>query len=68
MHAHVHRVLINSRKRAYGVLLERRDKMYAIVARKEVILSAGAINSPQILMLSGIGPKSHLESFGNLRH
>ena len=65
MHAHVHRILVDSSKRAYGVLLQRKDKMYAIVARKEVILSAGAIGSPQILMLSGIGPASHLQSLGN---
>jgi len=64
MHAHVHRILVDSSKRAYGVLLQRKDKMYAIVARKEVILSAGAIGSPQILMLSGIGPASHLQSLG----
>eukprot|EP00479_Gromia_sphaerica_P015580 TRINITY_DN9952_c0_g1_i1.p1 TRINITY_DN9952_c0_g1~~TRINITY_DN9952_c0_g1_i1.p1 ORF type:complete len:210 (-),score=21.00 TRINITY_DN9952_c0_g1_i1:3-632(-) len=35
-----------------------------INARKEVIVSAGAVNSAQILMLSGIGPKSHLQDVG----
>jgi choline dehydrogenase-like flavoprotein len=34
------------------------------VARKEVIPSAGAINSPQLLMLSAIGPKEHLQEVG----
>ena len=33
-------------------------------AKKEVVISAGAIGSPQILLLSGIGPKAHLQSVG----
>lgn len=45
-----------------GVELEKHRQKYKILAKKEVILSAGALNSPQLLMLSGIGPRDHLEN------
>ncbi|XP_044743650.1 glucose dehydrogenase [FAD, quinone]-like [Chrysoperla carnea] len=51
----------DSNPKASGVQFVCSDgKISTIFTRKEVILSAGAINSPQILMLSGIGPKNHL--------
>lgn len=54
----VTKVLIDpATKRAYGVEFVQSGKRYTIKAAKEVIVSAGTINSPQILMLSGIGPK-----------
>jgi choline dehydrogenase len=60
--SHVTKILIDPHtKRAYGVEFVRNKKSYVVRARKEVIISAGAINSPQLLMLSGIGPKEHLE-------
>ncbi|XP_054156376.1 glucose dehydrogenase [FAD, quinone]-like [Oppia nitens] len=63
--AYVTKILIHSSdKRAVGVEFERLFKRYVVRARKEVILSAGSINSPKILMLSGIGPKEHLKTLG----
>lgn len=46
---------------ATGIEVEKNGKTITVRARKEVILSAGVINSPQLLMLSGIGPKKHLD-------
>ncbi|KAG8331341.1 hypothetical protein J6590_108563 [Homalodisca vitripennis] len=52
-------------KTAHGVtFLDKQGKEIQVRARKEVIISAGAINSPQLLMLSGIGPRKHLEELG----
>ncbi|KAF2901675.1 hypothetical protein ILUMI_04518 [Ignelater luminosus] len=57
------KILIKDKK-AYGVEFIRNGKKYQATASKEVIISGGTINSPQILMLSGIGPKEHLEELG----
>ncbi|KAL4220285.1 hypothetical protein ACF0H5_020693 [Mactra antiquata] len=51
-------------KTAIGVSYIKDNRKHYVRAKKEVILSAGSINSPQILMLSGIGPKNHLEEVG----
>lgn len=57
----VTRILIDPwKKRALGVEFVKGGRKYRIYAKREVILSAGAINSPQILMISGIGPREHL--------
>ncbi|CAG2245888.1 unnamed protein product [Mytilus edulis] len=55
----VTKVLLDGKK-AIGVEVIKGNRKLNLYANKEVILSAGAINSPVILMLSGIGPKSHL--------
>lgn len=61
----VSKILIDPKtKTALGVEFVQKKKTHRILAKKEVIVSAGAINSPQLLMLSGIGPKKHLTSLG----
>ncbi|XP_023212900.1 uncharacterized protein LOC111615700, partial [Centruroides sculpturatus] len=54
------KILINEDNRAYGVSFDHDGKKLTAVARKEVIICAGTLNSPKLLMLSGIGPKNLL--------
>jgi choline dehydrogenase len=63
MHALTTRVLLDG-KRAIGVEYRKDGKTYCVKARREVILSASAFNSPKLLMLSGIGPAAHLKEHG----
>ncbi|MFM9972020.1 MAG: GMC family oxidoreductase [Burkholderiales bacterium] len=60
---HVTRVLMEG-TRAVGVEYIHNGRRIEARAHGEVIVSAGAINSPQLLMLSGIGPAAHLQKFG----
>jgi len=65
MNSYVTKIVIDPlTRRATGVEFIRNGHKQIVKARKEIILSAGAINSPQILMLSGIGPKEHLQHIG----
>ncbi|KAK6190335.1 hypothetical protein SNE40_002225 [Patella caerulea] len=61
--AHVKKVVIKNKK-AVGVEFYHKGTLKSVSVNKEIILSAGALSSPQILMLSGIGPKEHLKTHG----
>ena len=63
LHAQVHKIRVRQ-GRAVAVECEISGRTQVIQARKHIILSAGAIGSPKILMLSGIGPQPHLEEIG----
>ncbi|WP_085718517.1 choline dehydrogenase [Pseudomonas sp. B28(2017)] len=56
-------------KRAAGIEYEHNGEVHQAFARREVLLSAGAINSAQLLLLSGIGPAAELRDLGiEVRH
>ena len=61
--AHVRRILIEDRQ-AVGVEVLQGHQTRSIAARREVIVSAGALNSPQLLMLSGVGDADALQRHG----
>jgi len=58
----VHRIMFRG-KTAAGVLAESGGEVFSVEA-EEIILASGAIASPQLLMLSGVGPAQHLENIG----
>ena len=62
-HALSARVIMEG-KRARGIAYYQGSQLKEVRARREVILSAGAFGSPQLLMLSGIGPAKHLQALG----
>jgi choline dehydrogenase len=58
------RRVVMSEGRARGVEIVRGGQLQVIAARKEVVIAASSINSPKLLMLSGIGPAEHLVAHG----
>jgi choline dehydrogenase-like flavoprotein len=78
LHATVTRVLFDADNRAIGVEYLKGERLYKahslprnqssdkrqVLCSKEVILCGGAFNTPQLLMLSGVGPRATLEQFG----
>ncbi|GJQ78164.1 hypothetical protein Trydic_g2496 [Trypoxylus dichotomus] len=63
--AHANRILVDPQTRqAYGVDYDYKGHSRKAFSKKEVILSAGTFNSPQLLMLSGIGPAEDLQNLG----
>ncbi|WP_210494012.1 GMC family oxidoreductase [Microvirga antarctica] len=62
-HAHATRILMDG-KRAIGVEVRQNGAIRRIMARREVILSAGAVASPQLLQLSGLGDGAQLREHG----
>ncbi|PLB44423.1 putative glucose-methanol-choline oxidoreductase [Aspergillus steynii IBT 23096] len=57
------RILFTEEKAASGVVVEVQGLEYVLSARKEVLVCAGAFGSPQLLMVSGVGPAEVLKSF-----
>ncbi|KAK5638245.1 hypothetical protein RI129_012540 [Pyrocoelia pectoralis] len=61
-HSYVTKILINdTTKTAYAVQFSHNNIQYVAKIKKEIVLSAGVVGSPTILMHSGIGPKQHLK-------
>ncbi|KAB0791306.1 hypothetical protein PPYR_03106 [Photinus pyralis] len=64
LNSQVSKLLIGPSLHVRGVEVRSGSRLLTVHSKKEVILSAGAVSSPQILMHSGIGPKAHLQGVG----
>ncbi len=62
--AHVQKIKLADRRATAVVYKDRNGRTVSAKTEREVILSAGAVGSPQLLMVSGIGPAEHLRTFG----
>jgi choline dehydrogenase len=61
--AHAHKVLVTE-GRASAVVYQQGGESHVAAARREIVLCGGTLNSPKLLMLSGIGPAAHLAEHG----
>ncbi|KIM96648.1 GMC oxidoreductase [Oidiodendron maius Zn] len=63
-HTQANKILFDSSKKASAVSVSTQGLEYSLSANKEVIVSAGVFHSPQLLMVSGIGPQATLKALG----
>lgn len=64
LYSKVIKIHLDKSKTAYGLTYLRHGVQKFVRARKEIVISAGAVDSPKLLMLSGIGIKQHLHEIG----
>lgn len=62
--AFVTKIIFDENLRARAITYDKFGVQHTVFARKEIILCAGTVNSPQLLMLSGIGPRKYLKKLG----
>ena len=63
-HARVHTLVLEEGPRVVGLRYEQKGELRSVHARREVVLCAGSLETPKLLMLSGIGPAERLTAVG----
>lgn len=63
-HTHSKHICVDAQKRAYAVCVQQGSRSLTLHARREIIVCTGAIDTPKLLELSGIGDAKHLQSLG----